>query len=295
MLVLGLAGLLAPRAQGQTSGQVMTFSIACQYNTNNLSTNFLAGHVQNVNDFKQITTVLVDTANMVKALAVDNFGTNWVKWIGAQLCYEVDLATGTPAIFMRLGSRQVDVSTNFNSGDGVGTYINAFSIEPSNVVVGGAYAFPTNPAYGNNFANLPLISGLETNYPGTNAPFTNVASLTNYGAFDNLAYLNFTTTNLAFTLIGYSQGTLYHVSEILHGTRHAQTVDDAFIFGAGTFSLNLTTNFLRVTPSTPGLKIDPNVVLATNFTGMAHGTLYIQKPFLMTNLVSPPVEQLLNP
>jgi len=97
----------------------------------------------------------------------------------------------------------------------------------------------------------------------------------NYIAYDNLAYLTLTTSNISFTLFGVSQGSLVDVA--YDSTGHVGKVDKAQITGVGTFSLNLTTNVLYVTTNTPG--VVTNVVLATNYVGLAHGTVYFLAPF----------------
>src|SRR5580700_2147324 len=92
-------GLCANRAQGQTMIQNLTFSILCQYVTNYANvTNITTGKIIS---FQQLDTVVVDTANVIKAVAVQKFGTNWVQWYPANLFYEVDLNTGAEGIYLR--------------------------------------------------------------------------------------------------------------------------------------------------------------------------------------------------
>jgi hypothetical protein len=241
VLVLG-CGVCAQRAQGQVAAQNITFSIICQYITNIYATNISA---LTTNENQQVTTVIVNSHNLAKAAAIDLLGTNWTKWQGASFIYEQNMITSNQGIYLRLNGKQTNVSQFF--GD---NFTNMFTQNVSNVYSG------------TNYASLPLIGGIKYDVGGVKS--------TNYTASDNLAYLTFSTTNISFSLFGYSQGSLVNVIYDREGD--TAKVDQPEIVGAGTFSLNVTTNiypYLNITKYTP----------ATNYTGLAHGTVMFSAPY----------------
>jgi hypothetical protein len=251
-LILSVAfGLCINRAQGQTTIQNLTFSIICQYVTNSLTVTNPTTHV--VTSFEELNTVIVNTANLSKAIAVQKFGTNWPKWSPANIFYEVNLDTGAQGIFLRREDLQTNVSDLFGN-----SFSNFFSQDVNSVFVG------------TNFAtSLPLGGDLNSQ---------TADMLTNINHFANLAYLSFNTTNISFNLFGVSQGEIVHAGAFLGGQLHQRYVDEGEIIGAGTFSLNLTTNIFGV-PTTNGIP-------AIYYNGVAHGTMYVGVPVFFD--ISPP-------
>jgi hypothetical protein len=250
-LVLALGfGLCAQRVQGQTSEQVMSFSIICQYVTNYYT--FTNSTTKVVNQYLLLDTVILNSANLAKAMAVDLLNTNWIQWAGAEICYEVNLANGNQGIFLRLGSKQTNVSSFFGN-----SFTNAFSQNVSNVFSGTNYA-----------TSLPL-GGNNNDQGGT--------TITNSNFSGNLAYLTFVSSNMSFNLFGYSQGPVVHGSGYLDGQLYEQYLPEPEIAGAGTFTLNVTTNVFLV-PTSNGTP--------TNYTGVAHGTVFVQQPFFLP--IGPP-------
>jgi hypothetical protein len=250
-LVLALGfGLCAQRVQGQTSEQVMTFSIICQYVTNYYTVTNLTTQV--VDHYFELETVYLDSANLVKAMAIQLLGTNWTKWSGAAICYENNMVNGNQGIYLRLNGLQTNVSCFFGNG-----FTNMFSQNVNNVFSGTNYA-----------ATLPVGWNYNDQYnvSGTNAPFS-----------DNLAYLTFASSNISFNIFGYSQSTVVHGSGYLDGVLYERYLPEGEVIGSGTFSLNVTTNVFLI-PTTNGTP--------TNFTGLAHGTVYVQKAFFLD--IGPP-------
>jgi hypothetical protein len=249
VLALGL-GLCWQRAQGQTSAQTLTFSIICQYVTNTYTTN-LSTHT--TNEDRHVVTVLLNSANLVKAMAADmfstNWATNWPRWAGASIVYEKNLESGNQGIYLRIAGRQTNVSSFFTNGFSTNGFANMFSQDVDSVFHGTNY-----DTIGTN-SLLPLTGGgIFIGGPG---------------ASDNLAYLTFTSTDTSFTLFGYSQGTV--VNTVFDREGDVGKVVQGLIVGAGTFSLNVTTNFLRVTTN--------NATPPINYPGLAHGTVYVTAPY----------------
>jgi hypothetical protein len=252
LVLIVVFGLCAERAQGQTTAMTMTFSIICQYVTNTFTTNYSP---LVITEHTNVQTVLLNSANLVKAMAVDLFGTKWTNWSPATIVYEQNQITGNEGIFLRYLGKQTNVSQFFTNGLSPDGYSNTFS------------------------ADVPLVlngTNWVTNATGsTNLPLMGRVSIQNPPVTANLAYLTFTSANTSFTLFGYSQGSLLNTVYDKEGD--TALVNKAMIVGAGTFSLNLTTNFLRVTTNTTG--VPTNYTPAINYGGVAHGTVYMAIPY----------------
>src|ERR1700678_1545079 len=109
-LVLALGfGWCSQRAQGQTSEQALSFSIICQYVTNNINTTNPTTKIVTQHFLEQ--TVFLSSANLVKAMAIDLVGTNWMRWAGSTIEYEVNMANGNQGIYLRLNGKQTNVSS----------------------------------------------------------------------------------------------------------------------------------------------------------------------------------------
>jgi hypothetical protein len=299
-LALALSfGLCARQSQAQTVGQTMTFSIVCQYVTNLYTTNTTTGVI---NQDQHLTTVLVDTPNIVKAILVDLFWTsnstawhsNYARWESARLVYEENMTNGHQGIYLRVGDRQTNVSSFFTNSFSTNGCANMFSQDAAKVIGGTIYPAITTNGYAD--VSSPVASNLfdETVFPSNSLPLTggfgyleHAGTSNNYTSYDNLAYLTLTTSNTSFTLFGLSQGLL--VDAVYAADGGVGKVDQAEIIGAGTFSLNLSTNFLRLTN---GFRYDVNLsdtvvtnylvtnaVPAANYTGLAHGTVYVRAPY----------------
>jgi hypothetical protein len=154
--------------------------------------------------------------------------------------------------------------------------------------------YPTNSPFGYALANVepPTTNNIfdQIAYPTNSLPltggygylFANGAASNNYSAYDNLAYLTFHSSNISFTLFGYSQGVLIFTPFEPGGVGK---VDKAEIIGAGTFSLNLTTNFFFRTNGYPN--VVTSVVPAVIYTGLAHGTVVAPTPYYRLNFGPP--------
>jgi hypothetical protein len=253
VLVLGL-GLCCPRAQGQTTAMTMTFSIICQYVTNSYTTN-LSPLV--INKFQRVTTVLLNSANLVKAMSVDMFGTKWTNWAGASIVYEQNMTNGNQGIFLRLAGRQTNVSSFFVNDFSTNGFVNMFSQDVDSAFHGTNYDI-----MGTN-SQLPLVGG--------NVYEHETSTNSNFNVSDNLAYLTFTSVNTSFTLFGFSQGTLLNTVYDREGD--IAKVNKAMITGAGTFTLNVTTNFLDIAVT------NATQTPAIHYVGLAHGTVYMAIPY----------------
>jgi hypothetical protein len=266
-LVLALGfGLSAQRAPAQTVAQDMTFSIICQYATNIYSnTDVVTG---TTTKHQQIVTVLLDTANIAKAIALDLEGTNWDRgvsgstdWAGAAIVYEQNMINSNQAIFLRVGGKQTNVSRFFTNNSSTNAFGNMFSQTVGDVFIG------------TNYATLPLLGGYTYNTSGN--------TKTNDTAIGNLAYLTFSSTNTSFALFGFSQGTLIDVFGFSDHTLYSNQVEQALINAAGTFSLNLTTNIYTYLTNTPPYSNNPSFFVLTNYTGIAHGTINVNQPYFL--------------
>jgi hypothetical protein len=301
-LVLALGfGLCAQRAQSQTVGQPMTFSIICQYVTNIYTTN---ASTKEIYQNQLLTTVLLSSANLIKAMIVDTFWrnnattwqSNFTYWSASTLSYEENMITGNQGIYLVHGTNQLNVTSFFGTNIfSTNSVANMFAQDATNVFSGTIYPAISTNGYANllsgagstNFddaiipdSTLPLSGGYGFFY--TNSPATS----NNYAAYDNLAYLTFNSSNISFNLFGYSQGALVIAA---YDNNLLGKVDQGQIVGAGTFNLNLTTNFLRLTSNFVyyvNLSADvttnhtvTNAIPATNYSGLAHGTVFVGKPF----------------
>jgi hypothetical protein len=250
VLALGFC-LRAQRVQGQVSEQLMTFSIVCQYVTNSL--NVTNSKTKVVTHYDDIQTVILNTGNVVKAIDLKLFTTNWMSWFPASVLYEVNLSTGNQGIYLRHAGIQSNISDLFGN-----SFTNMFSQNVNSVFIGT-----------NSPTSLPLGGDLNDENPD---------NVTNIDRFANLAYLTFSTSNIAFNLFGYSQGNIVHGSGHLDGTLYSRYLPVGEVVGAGTFSLNVTTNIYRVTT--------PDGSPATNYTGVAHGIVNVGTAYFLP--IGPP-------
>jgi hypothetical protein len=236
-------GLGANRAQGQTMVQNLTFSIICQYVTNFLNvTNITTG---NITSYEELDTIVVNTANVIKAIDLQKFGTNWTQWYPANIFYEVDLTTGAQGIYLRREGVQTNVSEYFGT-----CFSNYFSQNADTALAVTNYAANSLPLGGNPNDQTPALT-------------------TNINHFANLAYLSFTNTNMSFSLFGFTQGQIVLTGGYFDGTFYKHYSDVGELISAGTFTLNVTTNVFNT---------NTTLYPAIHATGIAHGTIYIGTP-----------------
>jgi len=279
-------GWCVQRAQGQTAAQTMSFSIICQYVTNTYTTNRPGTAEETVLVDQHLLTIIIDSANIVKAIAIDMFTNAWTNWQFASLVYEENMTNGNQGIFLRYLGKQTNVSTYFVNSFSPNGYANMFSQDATNAFAGTIFpGFSTN-GYANLFAQEATNVYADTNFPANSLPLAGTYGYDNGPVgvgYDNLAYLTLSTSNISMALFGYSQGTLMNTVYDREG--HIGRVDKAQIVGVGTFNLNLTTNFLF---RTNGYIISTNLhstnyvtdVVAPLFgTGLAHGTVMVLPPY----------------
>jgi hypothetical protein len=230
---------LAFGMQGQTVNQSIKFSLFGNYQTNTVSTNVTDEGV--VTNTRSITPlILITAANVVKALAVDQFGKSWTNWSGASLVREINLATTNEAIYVRKGTNQFNVSANFGvtfSNDFTGTLAADFP-QLSN------FNSQTNAGSPTNFIP-PIQINRGTNHlqSGTN--------LLEYTLGYGLHSLSLHTTNLQFNVVGTSSGTYTNVYGKYLGVRYSQRLQTELVSVVGIFSLNTTTNIYNTGTNPP--------------------------------------------
>jgi hypothetical protein len=263
----------------------MNFSIICQYVTNTYTTNAGATLTD-----QHVLTVIIDSANIVKAIAIDMFTNEWTNWQLATLVYEENMTNGNQEIFLRYNGKQTNVSPYFVNSFSPNGYANMFSQDATNALAGTIFpSFSTN-GYANLFAQEATNVYADTNFPANSLP---LAGTYGYGlgpvgvGYDNLAYLTISTRNISLALFGYSQGTLVDTVYDVQG--HTGKVDKAQILGVGTFNLNLTTNFLfrtngfpistNITARATNVVVVTNVVAPLFGVGLAHGTVMVLGPY----------------
>jgi hypothetical protein len=265
---------------------------------------FTTNHDGEVFTDQHVLTVIIDTPNIIKALAIDMFTNGWTNWSGASLVYEQNMITGNQGLYLRfnIANRQTNVTKYFVNSFSTNGYANMFSKEVTNAFVGSLFpAFSTN-GYTSVYTQDPDNSYDDTNFPPGTLPLAGefgYNGVPNGNAYDNLAYMTILTSNISLSLFGYSQGTL--IRSVYDKEGDVGTVDKAQIVGAGTFSLNLTTNFLFRTNGYPistnythnGGSIFTNVVVVTNVTpwnygiGIAHGTVMVGGTIYRLNIEPP--------
>ena len=241
-LALWLGGRAVP-VQAQITEQVLSFSFICQFSTNVFTTNSAAGIT---NDERVLNSILIDTPNIVRAIAIDLDGTNWVrKWYPAVIVRDVNLADGSEGIFLRHGTTRTNLSERFFGQ----SFSNEFSGNVSNVFLA------------TNYTTFPVQQGWRYLHP------TN--TITNFSRCDGLYFVSFTSSNTQFNLFGYGQGTERQAGGYLDGKLYEMPTVSTEIIGAGSFNLNLTTN-IYLTPTTNGTPAYVN--------GLLHGSIVISGP-----------------
>ena len=117
-------GLMAIDARAQSTYQNIGFSVMAQYETD---TNNVPGDPTLTNEYLHL--ILITSANVVKAIAVDQFGKpNWTNWSAATIVRRVNLTTGDERIYLNNGgTNEVDVSSYFS-----GSYVSNFTSGVSN-------------------------------------------------------------------------------------------------------------------------------------------------------------------
>src|ERR1017187_4346140 len=203
--------VLAGDARGQILYQRLSFSIFGQYTTNVAVTN--STNPLSVNEANVLKTVLMTSANLVKAMALDFAGTNYASWTGSYLEREINMTNGAEGIFLCRTTAPVtnyDVSRYFNY-----SFTNNFA---SKAALGSHFAGITNfintprSFYPTNFspANNPLV--------GDNIYLRKTGNITNTWSGSGLYYVEFYTTNLQFNLLGYGNSTSIDPVELFDKT-----------------------------------------------------------------------------
>jgi hypothetical protein len=250
-------GLMAINARAQSSYQRIAFFVMGQFES---ATNDIPSE-PNVTDH-YLHLLEFTSVNVVKAIAVDQFGTpDWTNWAAAGLVRRINLVTGEEVIYLsRGGTNVVDVSSYFK-----GSYLNNF-------MSGVPAAFPAGT---NNFTpNNPnpyeqLFSGVGTNR----------------AASAGLFFFSVTTTNLKMNLIGANfsflgNGVVTNFHGIDKGTNYAGDVEAANISVVGTFSWTRSTNLFNLSPGTN-----------TFYSGPARGTVTLRDPVYSTLDLPPEMPQ----
>jgi hypothetical protein len=238
--------LMAIDARAQSTRQTIAFSVLAEYET---ETNDVPSDPTLTDQYFHL--LLITGANVVKAIAVDQFGKpNWTNWSAATIVRRVNLTTGDERIYLNNGgTNEVDVSSYFS-----GSYVSNFTSGVSN-------AFP---AATNNF---------DTNNPNPLQPLFS-GTPTIHRASAGLFFISLTTTNLKMNLVGSSIGGLGTGLGVLtkfsgneKGTNYSGEVENEVISVVGSFSWTMNTNLFDISPGTN-----------TFYSGPAHGTVTVREP-----------------
>jgi hypothetical protein len=292
---LGVCLIIAPASlRAQYAQQTLTFSLLGQYMypTNILViSNRTSAGTTNTEFYgdQVVNTVLITTGNVIKALAVDEEGTNWVKWIDAYLVLRTSLLDSSQAIYLTMGSGRtftnLNVSKYFN-----GSFSNNFTLDAPYFYGGLTNGFLVNMDATNysGWSN-PLYATTSTNH--TTATNHSTVTVTNFGNSYNhaaavLQYLSFSTTNLAFNLIGTSlafagNGNCWTATlvERVSGTNRIYQIEVPVqtTTAVGAFFFNTTSNLYGV--------VGTNI--PAYFSGPVRGTFALSAPSVSTNALPP--------
>ena len=257
-LLLGTVAA-AHSARGQTSVQRLSFSVFGQYQTNELTTHSSRTATNRITT-EVAKSVEISSDNILKAIAIDEFGAGWINLTTASLVRETDFAnghSGAEGIFLYRAwpPTNVNVSSHFS-------FTNNFTSGVTN-------NFPAVTNF--NFAN-PVHGGTVTLKGG--GSLTNTNSLTCAGLF----YVSLYTTNIQFNLIGYGTTTTTDLTGSIHRTNlYSGEVQSLQAACVGSFGLYVGTNLF-------GTNVVSDALEPTNFvSGPAHGSFGAAAPFFITN------------
>jgi hypothetical protein len=249
-LLAGLAAILSLmpiHARAQSARQNVAFSVLAQYQ---FETNDVPDDPTVMHDYFHL--ILINSSNVVKAIAVDQFGTpDWTNWANAALVHRINLVTGEEGMFLSRGplTNEFDVSSYFS-----GSYV-------SNFMSGTSSAFP---AATNNF---------ESYNPDPYQPLF-YGSPTNHKALAGMYFISLNTTNLKMNLLGVNfgsfalgNGVITQFSGNEDGTNYSGEAQNGVIFVVGSLSWTRSTNLFDIAPGTN-----------TFYSGPARGTVTLRVP-----------------
>jgi hypothetical protein len=252
-------GLASTAAFGQSTRQNLYFSLYGQYVK---TTTNEALHVEN----STFRSVLIDTANVVRAIIVDEFGPEYVNWTSSSLLLRINANNGEEGIFLNNGAQEHDVSKYFTNSYGL-CFSNHFTTQLGLAFPGLIQNFTSNnPSFSNtNSSGAVVINSGVTNTSSEVAKHVQTA-----GTY----FISLATSNLQFNLFGvslalYGDG-LY--TDIKSGTNNVLLFDGPMnVLGA--FQLNTQTNLL-VTPP-------------TFYSGPMRGIFTLYQPILNAKITMP--------
>jgi len=246
--VAALAGLAFPQnLRAQTSIQQLNFTLLCEYQTNTFHTNISDTFGSLTNEHSGIQDILIAPHGVLKAIAVDLFGTNWTNWTYGHIVREVNLTTGNEGIFIRTPSGdQTNVSSFFG-----GTFSNNFTAGITNMFPGSTNNF--QPSFQADRGWIFQTS--ETNFE------------TNYIRTAGLYALSLNTTNMKINFVAAGDGTITNVSGYTGGVLYEHPVNTEYIGAAGVFYLNVTTNVFNMGSNPP-----------VYLTGIVRGSISVAQP-----------------
>ena len=263
--------LASSSLHAQTVVQRLTFSLLGQYQTNVYFTNLPSAPNLWTSEHSLLRTILITSANVDKALAIDVAGTNFVTWAGGEVVREINLSNGNTGIFLRKDGLQTNVSSFFGgsfSNDFMGGLSNAF------------------PGYTNNISGLTnnLVNSTNVPIPQTQVfrgylrtdPLGSTNIVTNYIASSGLYFISLNTTNVKFNVVGVGSGTVTNISGDIDGTTYTRSVDSPAIGIAGSYCLNLETNFYDMGTNPPGF-----------VTGPVRGSINFGQPYFSPTIQGP--------
>jgi hypothetical protein len=254
--------LSSHQVQAQTVIQALTFRLIGEYQTNVVGTN-VANTQTNIHEFTP--TILITSANVVRALAVEIGGLEWTNWGSSYLVLERNLATGAEGIYLRTNGVQTNVSQYFGYCFNDNFTANLTNFFPGvNNFTGVTNSITTNDitaTYSTNYIP-PVELDRGWVYQRTD---TNTSVL---GAHYGVHFISLNTKNLQFNLVGTSYGLRTNVSGRYDGATYSEPILGETITSSGIFSLNTTTNI-------QGTGANPPVYLG----GPIHGVLTVDQPY----------------
>jgi hypothetical protein len=244
-----LAGLVFPQnLRAQTSIQQLNFTLLCEYQTNTFYTNISNTFGDLTNEHSGIKNILIAPHGVLKAIAVDMFGTNWTNWTYGHLVREVNLTNGNEGIFIRTPSGdQTNVSSFFG-----GTFSNNFMAAITNLFPGSTNNFEPSFQVNRGWIYQTNETGFETNYIRTGGLYA----------------LSLNTTNMRINIVAAGDGTITNVYGYMDGTLYERQINTEYIGSAGTFYLNVTTNVFNMGSNPP-----------VYLTGIVRGSISVAQPY----------------
>lgn len=241
----------SPWASGQVAQQTLSFGLIAYYGTNFYGTNLTT---QTVDQALRVEPILISSADIVNAIALDLAGKGWTNWYGSRLIRNTDLITGAQGIFLRKGNLQTNVTSFFG-----GSFANDFTGNLEENLSGF-----TNTVY---YDNGVLYGFTNAAYRGSYTTVGSGPTKTNSLGSIRLISVSLNTSNLKFNLLACGTTAETNLVFSYKGTNFNQWVNTILATGGvGNFDINLGTNIF----------FGHNLYETTNFvSGPATGSIVL--------------------